>query len=53
MINQDPQPYLFEPEYSKEELHSARRDAEAAEQPGAEGREPRTGGVDMGLVKLC
>ena len=43
LINQDPHPYLFEPEHTEEELQvleeeRARREAEAAEQPGAEER---------------
>lgn len=41
--DEDPQPYLFKPEYTEEELHvleaeHARREAETVEQPGAEGR---------------
>ena len=40
LINQDPRPYLFEQEHTEEELQvleeeRARREAEAAEQPGA------------------
>ena len=41
LINQDSHPYLFDPEHTEEELQvleeeRARREAEAAEQPGAE-----------------
>ncbi len=41
-INQDPQPYLFEPEHTEEwqrvlEAEWARGEAEAVKQPGAKG----------------
>ncbi len=58
--NQDPQPYLFEPEHTEEELHVL--EAEQAEEklrlsnslrPRGESEPVWIGGADLGLVNPC